>query len=420
MNHLSTLPEKSELLAWQSTQSNCQKLHVNAHLHTPYSFSAFKNIAEIFELAKKENVKVLGINDFYSTDGYGEFNDLAHKYSIFPLFNIEFIGINLKDKEKGLRLNDPGNPGRVYLSGKGLSFPPQLKEPYLSQVNQIKNAIIKRVGLMTQKINELMNEIDADIHISMNEIQEKYAVDLVRERHVAKAIRIKIFEKYKSVNERFDFFVKLYSGQKPSANLKSNSETENEIRSMLLKAGKRAFVEEDSKAFLQVEVIKNIMLSAGGIPTYPLLADDAKGEYTAFERDKRALLKELKARKIFSIEFIPNRNDLTLLKDYAKFFWENQILVTFGTEHNTPEMIPLKVETRGHVDLDDELKELSYKGACVIAAHQYLVAKGTTGYVKSNGERNGNSLQPFIELGKAVINKYFEVKHSASMAKVNE
>lgn len=405
MKNLSTLPEKSELLAWQKAGKNNQIFNVNAHLHTPYSFSAFKDIPEIFELAKKENIRVLGINDFYSTDGYEEFNDLARKHKIFPLFNIEFIGINLKDKEKGLRLNDPGNPGRVYLSAKGLSFPPQINEPYLFQVNQIKEAIIKRVGLMVQKINELLLEISSDIRISMNEIREKYAVDLVRERHVAQAVRISVFERYETVDERFSFFERLYSGQKPSANLEDHSETENEIRNMLLKAGKRAFVEEDSKAFLQVDVIKDIMLSAGGIPTYPLLADDAKGEYTAFEKDKRMLLEELKARKVYSVEFIPNRNDLKLLKDYVQFFWENEILVTFGTEHNTPEMIPLKVETRDHVDLDDELKAISYKGACVVAAHQYLVAKGEVGYVKRNGERNGDSLQPFVELGQAVISK---------------
>ncbi|TLX74647.1 PHP domain-containing protein [Labilibacter sediminis] len=405
MKNLSTLPEKSELLEWLNAQTNHQIFKVNAHLHTPYSFSAFKNIAQIFELAEKEDMKVLGINDFYSTDGYSEFNELALKHKIFPLFNIEFIGVNLSDKEKGIRLNDPGNPGRVYLSGKGLNYPPKLEEPYLSMVNQIKKEIVARVTLMTDKVNELLSEINSDIYISIDEILEKYAVDLVRERHIAKAIRVKVFEKYSSVEERYKFFEKLYSGQKPTANLNGIAETENEIRNNLLKAGKRAFVEENSKAFLEVNIIKDIILNAGGIPTYPLLADNNKGEYTRFEQDKETLLKELKSRRVYSIEFIPNRNDIERLKDYAMFFWENEILVTFGTEHNTPEMIPLTVQTRGHVDLDEELKELSYKGACVVAAHQYLVAKGEDGFVKTNGERNGESLQPFVELGHAVISK---------------
>ena len=38
---------------------------------------------------------------FIQRNGYEQFNDLALKYKIVPLFNIEFIGVNLKDKEKG-------------------------------------------------------------------------------------------------------------------------------------------------------------------------------------------------------------------------------------------------------------------------------------------------------------------------------
>ena len=45
---------------------------VNAHLHTPYSFSAFESIDQALDMAAAEGVKVVGINDFYSTDGYKE------------------------------------------------------------------------------------------------------------------------------------------------------------------------------------------------------------------------------------------------------------------------------------------------------------------------------------------------------------
>ncbi|GEM_PF-4695014 len=53
---------------------------VNAHLHTPYSFSAFRDIDDALDRAATENVKVVGIND-------------------------------------------PANPGHIYLSGKGLAYP---------------------------------------------------------------------------------------------------------------------------------------------------------------------------------------------------------------------------------------------------------------------------------------------------------
>ncbi|SMO69821.1 PHP domain-containing protein [Saccharicrinis carchari] len=406
MNYLSTLPDKTALLDWQKERGNNDIAKVNAHIHTPYSFSAFKNIPQIFEMARQEEIKVLGINDFYTTDGYAEFIEQAHKNKVFPLFNIEFIALDLDDQKKGRKVNDPGNPGRTYLSGKGLLYPPKLDEPFVTQLNTVQAETLKQVEAMVEKVQHILINMGSDIKITMAEIFEKYAVDQVRERHIAKIIRVKVFEKYTSSSDRKAFLEKLYGGKASTADLSDNSLVENEIRGMLLKAGGSAFVEEDPKAFLSVPQVKAIILNAGGIPTYPLLADNAKGEYTDFENDKEKLLQELKVRGINSIEFIPNRNDLKRLKEYARFFWDNQILVTFGTEHNTPEMIPLTIETRGHVDLDHDLKELSYQGACVVAAHQYLMAKGQTGFVKSNGHRNGDRLQPFVKLGHAVVSRY--------------
>ena len=101
-------------------------IDVNAHLHTPYSFSAFDSIGQAVDMAAREGVKVVGINDFYSMDGYGEWKEECARRSLFPLFNIEFISLNQEDQAAGLRVNDPNNPGRTYLSGKGLNCPPTL------------------------------------------------------------------------------------------------------------------------------------------------------------------------------------------------------------------------------------------------------------------------------------------------------
>ncbi|MDY2877983.1 MAG: hypothetical protein SOT55_01555, partial [Candidatus Cryptobacteroides sp.] len=99
---------------------------VNAHLHTPYSFSAFDNVSQALEMAQNEGVKVVGINDFYSLDGYREWSEECGRRRLFPLFNIEFISLNVEDQAAGIRVNDPNNPGRTYLSGKGLAYPVRL------------------------------------------------------------------------------------------------------------------------------------------------------------------------------------------------------------------------------------------------------------------------------------------------------
>ena len=72
----------------------------NGHIHTPYSFSAFSDMDTIFKMAAEEKIAVLGINDFYVTDGYDAFHKGCIENKIFPLFNIEFIGLVERGTEK--------------------------------------------------------------------------------------------------------------------------------------------------------------------------------------------------------------------------------------------------------------------------------------------------------------------------------
>ena len=88
-------------------------IHVNAHLHTPYSFSAFSGIDDALDRAVADGVGVVGINDFYSTDGYSAWKEGCARRGLYPLFGIEFIALDVAFQAAGLRVNDPGNPGRT-------------------------------------------------------------------------------------------------------------------------------------------------------------------------------------------------------------------------------------------------------------------------------------------------------------------
>jgi hypothetical protein len=68
------------------------------------------------------------------------------------------------------------------------------------------------------------------------------------------------------------------------------------------------------------------------------------------------------------------------LKDFVRFFNQQGFGITFGSEHNTPQLDPLTITCRGGIPLDDELMQISYKGAALIAAHQYLIANGKPGF----------------------------------------
>jgi hypothetical protein len=400
-------------------------IKVNAHLHSPYSFSAFKSIDEALDMAAKEDVKVVGINDFYTAAGYAAWDEGCKKRSLYPLFGIEFISLSETDQKAGLRVNDPGNPGRTYISGKGLSFPFKLSEPYASQLAGVLCESNAQVEAMLGKVNDLLATNNAGFSLDLQWIKSELTKGMLRERHLAKALRLKVYEAC-GVSARHDesrniqkeedivgqavydraikaLFAKIFGGKELKSAVTDYAGVENEIRGNLLKAGGAAFVPETPEAFLPVTTVQQIILAGGGIPTYPFLADDAKGGYTDFEGDLERVAKQLTERNFHSVEFITTRNNVDLLEKYASYLYEQGFVVTFGSEHNTPAMEPIELFARGGVKLTDKLLEINYKGACVVAAHQQLVAQRHRGYVDENGKADRSRRGEFEKLGEKLI-----------------
>ena len=404
MNILKDYPSKEELL---KNQKSAFRVHeVNGHVHTPYSFSAFNDVKQIFEMAKKENVKVVGINDFYVTDGHQPFYEEALKYKVFPLFNLESISLMKEEQSMKIRVNDPNNPGRCYFSAKGLNFPFHINPTLRKQLDSVIAETQVQAREMIRKANEWFVKCNAGISLDYDTVKKQLAKDLVRERHIAKAIRVAVFEKAKTDEERKALLTLISGGKELKSPLSNVPALDNELRGVFLKAGGYAFVPEDENAFMSLEDVMRIYLDAGAIPCYPVLLDDPKGNYTEYEANKEQLHKELTKRGIGCIELIPGRNDIKHLKDFVRFFNEKNYVIILGTEHNAPEMIPLTCDTRGNVPLDEELRKVSYEGACVVAAHQYLKAKGEEGFIFPCGHAKMEKKAEFIALGHAVIEKW--------------
>jgi hypothetical protein len=403
---LKEFPDRHELISWHRQRSIGRMPEINAHLHTPYSFSAFDSVEQIFKLATAEGISVLGINDFFVTDGYEAFYKQSLHSRIFPLFNIEFIGLLVREQKHNIRVNDPNNPGRTYFCGKGLDYPFELELQYECMLNNIRQESQVQVKEMIDRTNQLLHTLDRKLYLKYSEIKRDYAKELVRERHIARAVRAAIFNRFSIAQERIDFLRQLFEGKEVKSDINNEAALENEIRANLLKAGGRAFVAEDPDTFIPIPEIIEIILNAGGIPCYPVLLDDAAGKCTEFESDMHRLRENLEALNIFCIELIPGRNDLERLREFVTYFHDNKFVITFGTEHNTPELTPLLVKARRNSPLDDELKRISWEGASVIAAHQYLHAKGEEGFIQMDGKANLDRVKDYVELGKAVIEKY--------------
>jgi len=405
-NFLASFPPPDVLHKKINGQPIPKYREANGHIHTPYSFSAFKALETAFMMARDEKISVLGINDFYVTDGYELFHEGCLRNNIFPLFNIEFIGLLKEEQKNGIRINDPNNPGRIYFSGKGLDYPFETGWIQRRQINRVKKESQSQVKAMIAKLNKIIGVQNKDLKLSYDSIKKSFAHDLVRERHIAKALRILAEENFRTPEESLGFIEKIYGGKKSKYEFKDESSLENEIRSNLLKSGGPAFVEENKKSFLELKKIIRIIIKSGGIPCYPVLLDDPSGKCTEFESDPEKLYLSLKKLNVECIELIPGRNDHNILKNFVEFFHNKGFLITFGTEHNTPEMIPLTVTARGSVPLDESLKTIAWEGACVIAAHQYLRADGRQGYVLEDGTHSVKQMRELINLGQLVI-EYF-------------
>ena len=400
MSFFEQFPHRATLLESYQSDQELFPLKVNNHIHTPHSFSAFKSIEEAVKMASDEDVKVLGINDFYVTEGYGEFIEMCQKHRLFPLLNVELIGISIADRDAGIRVNDPGNPGRTYISGKGLAYPSILPQGQQEKIA----AVVKESNIQVAKMIDLLNRWlefqSSGLSLSVDEIMKEHALGLLRERHVVKALRLKLEESAENNDAFYRLLEQVYGGKSSEKKREDIAGIEEELRARLLKAAAPAFVPEDEKAFMQLEEIIGIIKDAGGIPTYPMLLDGAGGGITEFEKDREKLLNVLKERGIHSVEMIPLRNRVDVLKSYAEYFYENGFVVSFGTEHNTTAMLPLTVSAKFNEPLDEKLMQISFNGAAYMAAHQYLYTKEGPGYQQV--ERS-----EMEQLGRAVLDHYF-------------
>ncbi len=272
-------------------------INVNAHLHTPYSFSAFRDIDEALDRAVAENVSVVGINDFYTAKGYEAWALGCQKRKLYPLFGIEFISLNEADQKAGLRVNDPANPGRTYLSGKGMSYPFRLGEPYATLLSSVQTESNRQVEAMCAKLNEHLREKNASFLLDVEQIKQDLTSGSIRERHLARALRMKVYEVCHNEEAAIQsLLTKLFDGKALKSSVNDIAAVENEIRGNLLKAGGAAFVPEEVTAFLPMEQVQKMIVAAGGIPTYPFLADDAQGNYTDFESDMERVADQLTER----------------------------------------------------------------------------------------------------------------------------
>jgi len=381
------------------------RLPANAHLHLPPNFSAFQSVRQAVDLAGQQQIGVLGVSNYYDYEVYGDFSKLARKQGIFPLYGLEIICL-LEDLQKlGIKLNDPGNPGKLYICGKGITRFAKMSP----KADAILGTILRNDSTRMAKVVQLLADVFAQRGVDTG-LTESAVIDRVvarhdcprqrvylQERHVCQAFQERFFELVPQ-SQRIEKLTRIL-GAAPKASADDAVKIQNEIRSHLLKSGKSAYVPETFIGFADaIRLISELR----GIPCYPTLADGTQ-PICPFEEPVEKLIAQIKDWKIGCAEFIPVRNTPEVLGKYVKAMRTAGLILTAGTEHNTLELLPIEPTCLNGVPIPDDIKAIFWEGACVVAAHQFLTLHGQIGYEAGSGEKR---IAQLAHLGAAVIQKY--------------
>jgi len=363
---------------------------VNTHVHVPPNFSAFGTPESAIATAGAEGARVVGISNFHDQRVYRRFGDAAVAAGILPVFGLEFITVVDDLRDAGVKVNDPGNPGRMYLCGKGVDPFSEPSAVAAGIASSARTANVARARAMARLLRDhfaaagLATSLDDDAIVA--DVAERAGVPeawvVLQERHMAMAFQEALF--LQVAPERRAAILTLAYGTAPSAPVEDAVAVQGEIRSRLMKAGCPAFVAESALGF---DDAVRLVLESDGIPAYPTLADGTS-PVCPFEASPDDLAVELNARGIHLAELIPGRNAPQVVDAYVAAFRAAGIAVTAGTEHNTLDTIPFDPACRGGVPLSDAARAAFWEGACVVVAHQYLRRSGRPGFVDRDGIPN--------------------------------
>lgn len=387
----------------------------NCHIHIPPNFSAFSNVDDAVSRAADENIQVLGAGNYYDYTVYADFADLSRENGIYPLFGLEIICMLDDLLRKGIRVNDPSNPGKFYICGKGITRFSKMSPRAKTLLGKIRKTDSSRTREMSKRLGDVFAERGINLRLNYEDIVEivvqrhgcaKKTVYL-QERHIAQAYQKMLFERVKNA-DRSSILENIFGTS--SKNPDNEVVVQNEIRSHLLKNGKPAFVPE---TFISFDEAYELIVELGGIPCYPVLADGAN-PVCEYESQVDYLIEDLFSRRIYAAEVIPIRNKPEVLNKYVSAMRDAGFVVTAGTEHNTLDMLPIEPKCVGGSQIPEKIKDIFSEGACALTAHQYLSLNNKTGFVDDKGELNRDyknlheRIAQFSAIGSAIIKRYKE------------
>ena len=353
-----------------------QRRGTNCHIHTSESFSVFRSPSEAVWQAARENIAVLGINDHYTVAGHPEFRRACEVAGIAAGFSMEAVAVDREAADAGLKLNDPDNPGRIYLCGKGITNIPAESSAAMQSLARMRAALERRNREMTAKVAGLLKARLGIESLVWDEVAALTPRGNVTERHVAYAVLLRLKALAAKQHKPLPEVISACCDSVPPPGA-DDAALQIFLRAKLLKAGAPCYVREDAEAFVSVAELRGIFLAFGSIPTYPILGNPV----LAGEQKIEALLDRLEGMGFYAVEVIPHRNTRERLREIVSAAQQRWWPVFNGTEHNTPEARPLL----DPFALDPEFEPWFRPSAALLLAHQKRVALGEAGFVDRLG-----------------------------------
>lgn len=351
--------------------------HINLHVHTNESFSFFQNSTEAVWYAYVEDIEYFGINDHYTISGHGEFRSACRIASLKSIYSIEAIAVDDESLRQGGRYNDPDNPGRCYIVGKGVVRDLQPGSRGSRILRTMRRSLRDRNINIVNRLNGYVQSRGFDLGLLYEAVEALTPRSNTTERHVVQAFCERMAVLFPNMDERAEVYRKILGNGVAMDTLSDLAELQTLVRARLVKSGMPCYVEEERKAFTTVENLVDLYLEYGAIPIYPLMGNPITEE----EEDLEALFRKMKRYRLNALEIIDYRTEISRAQEIIDAASSQGFPVFIGTEHNTKNPLSLVGPVAAHPDFYAYLR----LSANFVIGHQRLMELCNFGFVYPDG-----------------------------------
>ena len=341
------------------------------------------------DLAERQQISVLGASNYYDYDVYGDLGELSLRRGIYPLFGLEIIAMSEALRLAGAKVNDPGNPGKIYICGKAITRFAPMSPDAKRLLNVIRGNDSCRMTLMTARLAEIFQRHGVNTGLDSRPSLIAWSGGttahanrfIYRNGTFARPFRNDSLNWFPPTNA-LPGWRRFLARRRRAVRMMPWA---SRIKSAhLMKTGKPAFVDE---AFLSLEDAYRLICELGGIPCYPVLAD-GQNPISAFEGPVELADRQSSRRQGLDGRIHSRATRWKRWKKYVPALRAAGFAVTAGTEHNTLDLSAIEPTCVKGQPVPPAIMAIFREGACVAVAHQQLVMNGQCGFTDDLGRLN--------------------------------